>query len=331
MASIAVQVEQLTKTFGSVTALDRVSLRFEAGRFVCLLGPSGCGKTTLLRIIAGLEEADAGSLEIEGMLMEHVLAHRRPVNTVFQHYALFPHLSVAQNVGFGLRYQNVTGAAAERRIAEALNMVRLGGLERRRVTELSGGQKQRVALARALVLRPRVLLLDEPLAALDAGLRRQMQLELKTMQRDLGITFIFVTHDQEEAMALSDWIVVMNQGRIEQQGAPQDIFQRPATAFVAEFMGAGNFLDGFIVRPEKLRLTAGAATGGLPVMIHQCIYQGATILYSVQTRDGKRLTVIQPGDGPRLEPGRSASVSWNPTDQVPLPSRQGLGEGPSKS
>ena len=331
MTTSAVQVDHLTKSFGAITALDDVSLQFQAGQFVCLLGPSGCGKTTLLRIIAGLEEADSGSLQVGRMGMAGVPAHRRPVNTVFQQYALFPHLTVGQNVGFGLRYQGVTGTDAQTRVAEALNMVRLGGLEQRRAHELSGGQKQRVALARALVLKPRVLLLDEPLAALDAKLRRQMQLELKTMQRELGITFIFVTHDQEEAMALADRIVVMNRGRVEQSGGPTEIFERPISAFVAEFMGAGNFFDGFVVRPEKLRLIAGEAGGGLKVTIHQRIYQGATTMYMVQTDDGRRLTVVQPSEWPQLDVGQMARVSWNPGDQVPLPSREELGEGRHRS
>jgi ABC-type Fe3+/spermidine/putrescine transport system ATPase subunit len=314
----AVQVDQLTKTFGDVTALDRVSLSFESGRFVCLLGPSGCGKTTLLRLIAGLDQPDGGSIRIDGADAAAQPAHRRPVHTVFQHYALFPHLDVAGNVGFGLRYQGVTGDQAARRVAQALELVQLPGLERRMPHELSGGQKQRVALARALVLRPRVLLLDEPLAALDAQLRRLMRIELKTLQARLGITFLFVTHDQEEALALADRIVVMNRGRIEQDASPAEVYERPATPFVAEFMGAGNFFGDFIVRPERLRLHADPARADPErsrlVVVRQRVYQGAGTLWSVQGPDGRMLTVIQgAGDWPV---GSPAIVCWDAADEV---------------
>jgi putative spermidine/putrescine transport system ATP-binding protein len=302
-----VEIAGIGKRFAEVKAVDDVTLTIRRGEFFSLLGPSGCGKTTLLRLIAGLEQPSAGAMRIAGADMASVPAHRRPVNLVFQHFALFPHLSVEDNVGFGLRYQSrVAGGgplppqrpagrqAPAARIAEALALVRLEKLERRYPHQLSGGQRQRVALARALVLAPQVLLLDEPLGALDRKLRKEMQLELKDLQRRLGITFVFVTHDQEEALALSDTIAVMNRGRVEQIGSPVEVFEQPETAFVAEFMGAPNFwaaevravgggqlalslsnglaLDlpsrgaswrpgqavRLVVRPEKLKLAVGA-------------------------------------------------------------------------
>ncbi|CAA9396294.1 MAG: Spermidine/putrescine import ABC transporter ATP-binding protein PotA, partial [uncultured Phycisphaerae bacterium] len=228
---------------GDVRAVDGVSLDIAAGEFFALLGPSGCGKTTLLRVIAGLESPTAGAVHVAGVDVTGLPAHRRPVNMVFQQYALFPHLTVARNVAFGLRYQRVRGAEAAARVRDALDLVQLPGYDDRYPGQLSGGQRQRVALARALVLRPRVLLLDEPLAALDQKLRREMQLELKRLQRSLGITFVFVTHDQEEALAMSDRVAVMNRGRVEQVDAAHRVFERPRTRFVAEFMGAANFME----------------------------------------------------------------------------------------
>lgn len=239
----AVEVEGLTRRFGSVTALDAVSLRIRQGEFFSLLGPSGCGKTTLLRILAGLEVEDAGEVRIEGVGMRGVPAHRRPVNTVFQSYALFPHLDVRDNVGFGLRMKGVVGAERMRRVDAVMELLELGGLAGRRPLELSGGQRQRVALARAIVNEPRVLLLDEPMAALDLKLRRQVQGELRGLQRRLGITFLLVTHDQEEALVLSDRLAVMRAGGIEQVGHARETYERPRTRFVAEFLGTCSLLE----------------------------------------------------------------------------------------
>ncbi len=340
----AVQVDHVSKNFGEVVAVDGVSLQIPAGEFFALLGPSGCGKTTLLRMIAGLEVPSAGRLSVGGDDVTDLPPHRRPVHMVFQQYALFPHLSVARNVGFGLRYQRVRGAEAARRVDEALSLVQLEGYGARLPSQLSGGQRQRVALARALVLRPKVLLLDEPLSALDQKLRREMQLELKRLQRTLGITFVFVTHDQEEALTMSDRIAVMNQGRVEQVDAADRVFERPRTQFVAEFMGAANFMSArvvestgeaatvasdagfrttlatpaalsvgqpvrFLVRPEKLVLRLapdeGMATACVEVEILERAYQGVSTIWTVQTRAGERLAVYEQNDHP---PGERALV-----------------------
>jgi spermidine/putrescine transport system ATP-binding protein len=260
-----VELQAVTKRFGEVTAVDGVTLAVPAGELFSLVGPSGCGKTTLLRLVAGLEWASSGRVRIGGRDMTSVPAHRRPVNLVFQHYALFPHLTVAENVAFGLRYREgprPRRAEAAGRVAAALALVRLSGLDRRYPHQLSGGQRQRVALARALALEPQVLLLDEPLAALDQELRQAMQLELKRLQRTVGITFLLVTHDQQEALSLSDRVAVMSQGRIEQVGTPLEIFERPATAFVATFTGAANLWDAEVLGAAgegrlRVRLAAG--------------------------------------------------------------------------
>jgi ABC-type Fe3+/spermidine/putrescine transport system ATPase subunit len=262
-----VELQAVSKRFGEVTAVDAVTLAVPAGELFSLVGPSGCGKTTLLRLVAGLEWLSSGQVRIGGRDMTAVPAHRRPVNLVFQHYALFPHLTVAENVAFGLRYRAGSRrwrAEAAGKVAAALALVRLGGLDRRYPHQLSGGQRQRVALARALALEPQVLLLDEPLAALDQELRQAMQLELKRLQRAVGVTFLLVTHDQQEALALSDRVAVMSQGRIEQVGTPLEIFERPETAFVATFTGAANLWDAEVLgaagegRPSvRVRLTGG--------------------------------------------------------------------------
>jgi len=238
-----IQLVGLTKRFGEQTAVDGISMDIPGGEFFSMLGPSGCGKTTTLRMIAGFERPDSGSIVLNGQNMEHAPPHRRPVNTVFQSYALFPHLDVFNNVAFGLRRGGVDKNEVNRRTGEALELVMLNGFEKRRPSELSGGQQQRVALARALVLKPAGLLLDEPLGALDAKLRRQLQVELKALQEQVGITFIYVTHDQNEALTMSDRIAVMKDGHIEQMGGPREIYEAPETVFVADFLGASNLMD----------------------------------------------------------------------------------------
>jgi spermidine/putrescine transport system ATP-binding protein len=256
----SIRIVGACKRFGDVAAVDNVSLDVRRGEFFSLLGPSGCGKTTLLRMIAGLEQGE-GNIVIDDVDVTGAPAHRRPVNLVFQHYALFPHLTVEKNVAFGLRYKDVARGERRQRVGAALDLVRLSGLERRYPDELSGGQRQRVALARALVLEPRVLLLDEPLGALDQKLRKEMQVELKHLQRRLGITFVFVTHDQEEALTMSDRLAVMNGGRVEQLGTAADVFEQPATPFVADFMGAGNFLNATVREVDGAIVTVQSPAG----------------------------------------------------------------------
>jgi spermidine/putrescine transport system ATP-binding protein len=261
----AVEIRGVTRRYGDVTAVDEVSLHVRPGEFLTLLGPSGCGKTTLLRLLAGFERPDAGGVSISGEDVTQVPAHRRPVNTVFQHYALFPQRTVAGNVAFGLELDRLPKTRIAEKVARALELVRLEGLGDRKVTELSGGQKQRVALARALVLEPDVLLLDEPMAALDPKLRKEMQVELKNLQERLRTTFVFVTHDQDEALVMSDRIAVMNHGRIEQVDGGEALYERPRTRFVADFMGVSNILEA-----EVVSIDAGTATlrtrGGLVVV-----------------------------------------------------------------
>jgi spermidine/putrescine transport system ATP-binding protein len=242
-----VELRGVTKRFGSCIAVDDVSLAIRPGEFITLLGPSGCGKTTVLRLLAGFETPDAGAVFLDGTEVTHLPPYRRNVNQVFQSYALFPHLNVRDNIGFGLRMQRVGGAESEDRLREVIGMVSLTGLEDRQPHQLSGGQRQRVALARAIICRPKVLLLDEPLSALDAKLRRAMQIELKRLQRHLGLTFVFVTHDQEEALTMSDRIALMNRGRIEQLGDTFDIYHKPHTAFAADFLGQANLLQVAII------------------------------------------------------------------------------------
>ncbi len=242
-----VELRGVSKRYGRARAVERIDLRVGHGEFFSLLGPSGCGKTTTLRLIAGFERPDEGQVFIGGRDVAASPPYRRDVNTVFQHYALFPHMTVAQNVAFGLQQRKVPVEQIGGRVAEALEMVRLGHLEQRRPAELSGGQQQRVALARALVNRPTVLLLDEPLGALDLKLRKEMQGELKELQQQVGITFVYVTHDQEEALTMSDRIAVMHDGRVLQEGVPREIYEHPATRFVADFIGLTNFLDGEVV------------------------------------------------------------------------------------
>src|SRR4029453_13799204 len=249
----SVEIRQVTKRFGALAAVDAVSLDIRRGEFFSLLGPSGCGKTTLLRMIGGFELPSAGQIRIDGVDMTHSAPYERPVNMVFQHYALFPHLTVEANVAFGLRYKGVDRSRQAAVVTDSLALVQLSGFEKRLPHQLSGGQRQRVALARALALKPRVPLLAEPLGALDQKLRKEVEVQLKHLQRELGITFVFVTHDQEEALTMSDRIAVMNRGRVEQVDEAARVFERPATEFVANFMGASNF---FVAR---VRETAGGS------------------------------------------------------------------------
>jgi spermidine/putrescine transport system ATP-binding protein len=250
MSGGEVQLVDLVKRFGEVTAVDGINLLVPGGEFFSLLGPSGCGKTTTLRLVAGFEQPTQGKILLDGVDMAHTPPHRRKVNTVFQSYALFPHLTVHQNVAFGLRFQDEAKASAAQRVAEALALVQLEGFDKRKPSQLSGGQQQRVALARALILNPSVLLLDEPLGALDAKLRKALQVELKALQERIGITFLYVTHDQEEALTMSDRLAVMRGGQIEQVGTPEEVYENPSSAYVADFLGVSNLM------------TAGAFGGG---------------------------------------------------------------------
>ncbi|HUP53932.1 MAG TPA: ABC transporter ATP-binding protein [Methylomirabilota bacterium] len=296
----------VTKRFGTVTAVDAMNLSIARGTFYSLLGPSGCGKTTTLRMIAGFEQPTEGEIMLAGQPIAGVPPYQRNVNTVFQHYALFPHMDVAQNVGYGLRQRKVAKDEEQRRVAEALALVRLDGYGKRRTWEMSGGQQQRVALARALVNRPTVLLLDEPLGALDLKLRKEMQLELKALQREVGITFVYVTHDQEEALTMSDVIVVMRDGRIQQQGDPTELYERPINRFVADFIGSSNFFDATVVEPADaagmvtVRTARGVTMRG--VLTDRGANPGSGDPVTVATRP-ERLEVV-PGDGPgTAEPG----------------------------
>ena len=253
----AVGLHRITKRFGDVIAVDNVDLEIADGEFFALLGPSGCGKTTTLRLIAGLEFPTEGSLRIFGDEVGTLPPNRRPVNTVFQNYALFPHMTAEENVAFGLRMRKISKAEIEPRVRDAITLVHMEGMEQRRPDQLSGGQQQRVALARALVNSPKVLLLDEPLGALDLKLREAMQIELKALQREVGITFVFVTHDQGEALVMSDRIGVMDGGRLHQVGTPEEIYSRPANRFVADFIGHANLLDGMVTDADRVTLTNG--------------------------------------------------------------------------
>jgi len=290
-----VKIEGLTKRFGTVTAVDKVDLDVAPGELFALLGGSGCGKTTLLRLLAGFETPDAGRIFIDGQDMTGVPPHLRPVNMMFQSYALFPHMNVAENVGYGLRREGVARAETDRRVAEALELVRLADLARRRPSQLSGGQRQRVALARALVKRPKLLLLDEPLAALDRKLREGTRFELVRLQAELGLTFVMVTHDQGEAMSMASRLAVMDKGRIVQVGSPHEVYERPCSRFVADFIGIANILaagDGrgwLALRPEKIALSATRpeAAHAIAGKIVDIAYEGDRSLYRVALDDGR--------------------------------------------
>jgi putative spermidine/putrescine transport system ATP-binding protein len=309
--SVAVQFLGVSRHFDRVRAVDDVSFEILDGEFFSMLGPSGSGKTTCLRLIAGFDEPTAGRILLHGVDCARVPPYERDVNTVFQDYALFPHMTVGDNVGYGPMIRGVPKPERRRRVLEMLDLVKLGGLADRRPAQLSGGQRQRVALARALINRPRVLLLDEPLGALDLKLRSEMQIELKALQRSVGITFVYVTHDQEEALNMSDRLAVFDHGRIEQIGTPADVYERPASLFVADFVGVSNVLSGetaeaitgsrrrFMIRPEKIALQdpedavpedACHADG----LIREVVYLGAMSRYAVELAGGERLTVLEP-------------------------------------
>jgi putative spermidine/putrescine transport system ATP-binding protein len=308
--SPAVSLRGVRKAYGDVVAVDRIDLDVAAGEFFTLLGPSGSGKTTTLRLIAGFELPTEGRVMLDGADVSRLAPYERDVNTVFQDYALFPHMTVGDNVGYGLMVRRVPRKERSVRVSEALEMVRLGGYEKRKPSQLSGGQRQRVALARALVNRPRVLLLDEPLGALDLKLREQMQIELKGIQKDVGITFLFVTHDQDEALTMSDRLAVFSEGRIDQVGTPAEVYERPATAFVAGFVGTSNLISGevaraitgsagtFTVRPEKIHLAEpGEQPGALQCtadgVVSEVVYLGVNTRYIVSLAAGGELVVVQ--------------------------------------
>ena len=306
--TLAVQFTQVSRQFGEVKAVDRVCIDIQDGEFFSMLGPSGSGKTTCLRLIAGFEQPSAGSIRIHGEEAAGLPPYQRDVNTVFQDYALFPHMNVRDNVAYGLKVKGVAKAERLARAEEALGMVALGGYGERKPVQLSGGQRQRVALARALVNRPRVLLLDEPLGALDLKLREQMQSELKKLQRQLGITFIFVTHDQTEALTMSDRVAVFNKGRIEQVDTPRNLYMKPATPFVAEFVGTSNVIRGelaqrlsgsaqpFSIRPEHVRFAEGPLGAGevqVRGVLHDIQYQGSATRYELKLDNGQALNISQ--------------------------------------
>ena len=341
-ADPAVRLEGLTKMYGDVTAVAGIDLDIARGEFFSLLGPSGSGKTTTLRMIAGFELPTNGRVSLDGSDVSRLPPYERDVNTVFQDYALFPHMSVGDNVAYGLMVRKVPRDERNRRSMEALRMVRLDGYEERRPGQLSGGQRQRVALARALVNRPSVLLLDEPLGALDLKLRQEMQIELKTIQQEVGITFIYVTHDQEEALAMSDRMAIFNQGLIEQVGSPAEVYEAPATAFVAGFVGTSNLLSGataeailgqsgtYTVRPEKVHLEdAGSAipdgSVGADGSVHDVVYLGSDTKYRVDLAAGGSLEVIKQNVATSssealAQKGRPVRLVWERRHVLPIES-----------
>ena len=351
-AAADVRIENVTKRFDGVVAVDDLSLEIERGAFFAMLGPSGCGKTTTLRMIGGFETPTEGTIRLDGRDVTDLPAYRRDVNTVFQSYALFPHLSIFENVAFGMRRQGVRGNDLAGRVTEILRLVDLPGLETRKPRQLSGGQQQRVALARALVNKPRVLLLDEPLGALDLKLRKQMQLELKAIQHDVGITFIHVTHDQEEAMTMADTIAIMNAGHIEQLGTPSELYEQPKTAFVASFLGISNLLLGTVtgadtvrldegtevhvpgealngrtgrvavgVRPEKIRL-GHAEENRLTGRLLETAYVGVATQYVLETRAGNVSVYVQ-NSQPGAQDAVPSEISWSPDSTFVVDSMEG--------
>jgi putative spermidine/putrescine transport system ATP-binding protein len=334
-AEADVRLEGLRKHYGDVAAVDGVDLDVGRGEFFTMLGPSGSGKTTTLRLIAGFERPDAGAVLLRGRDVTDDPPYARNVNTVFQDYALFPHMSVEENVAYGLKIKRVPAAERRARVEEALATVQLSGFGGRRPGQLSGGQRQRVALARALVNRPQVLLLDEPLGALDLKLRQEMQIELKLIQREVGITFIYVTHDQDEALTMSDRLAVFNRGRIEQVGPPAEVYEHPRTEFVAGFVGVSNLLErdghAMSVRPEKIRLLAEGERepAGAQVesgTIREVVYAGMATRYIVELERGGELTVVaqnlETTSAQALEArGRAVRLAWQPEHMLELDMR----------
>ena len=319
-----VRVEGIRKSYGDVVAVDTVDLTVGEGEFFTLLGPSGSGKTTTLRIIAGFEQPDVGRVLLAGEDITSEPPYSRDVNTVFQDYALFPHMTVADNVGYGLKVKGVARAERKSQVDEVLRMVRLDTYGGRKPIQLSGGQRQRVALARSIVNRPKVLLLDEPLGALDLKLRQEMQVFLKSLQRELGMTFLYVTHDQEEALTMSDHVAVFNEGKIEQVGSPNEVYERPATEFVAGFVGTSNILERhgkrFSVRPERIELNGN----GEPGVVADVVFVGAFRRIFVDIDGGDRVTVVRPNDGSTVEPGTRVHVSWRDEDAYEISTPQNI-------
>jgi len=317
----AVRLSGIRRVYGDVVAVGGVDLDIAAGEFFTMLGPSGSGKTTTLRVIAGFERPDAGRVELQGVDVTNVAPSQRVVNTVFQDYALFPHMTVAENVEYGLRVKGMSRGDRRARSKEVLERVRLPGVGNRKPVQLSGGQRQRVALARAIVNRPPVLLLDEPLGALDLKLRQEMQIFLKELQRELAITFVYVTHDQEEALTMSDRLAVFNEGRIEQLGTPADVYEHPETEFVAGFVGVSNILerDGrqITIRPEKIRMSDEGAGEGEPGTVREVVYVGMVTRFGVDLDAGGELVVVRQNletssQEALAEQGKRVRLSWRP-------------------
>ncbi len=313
---MSLELRGVGKTFPGHTAVDGVSFTLQPGEFFSLVGPSGCGKTTTLRMVAGFEQPTAGEILLNGRLINPLRPQQRNVSTVFQSYALFPHLTVDENVAFGLRRRGVRDYAAQ--VAEALRAVHLTGKENRKPAELSGGERQRVALARSLVLKPEVLLLDEPLAALDPQLRRQVRTELKTLQRNAGIAFLFVTHDQEEALSLSDRVGIMNDGKLEQVAPPEEAYNRPASRFVASFLGEVNAIGAAAVRPEATRISPAPEAQAIPCRVLHSTFLGHAVRVETECVHGAVTAELKPHQSP-FTPGESAYLHWDPSDELSLP------------
>ena len=312
------RIDQVAKRFGTIVAVDSVTLAIRRGEFFSLLGPSGCGKTTLLRMIGGFTLPDEGSIFIDGEDVTKLPPNKRPSNMVFQSYAIFPHLNVRDNIAYGLRSEGVRTSERDARVAEALAMIKLEQYGERRPHELSGGERQRVALARALVKRPKVLLLDEPLGALDKRLREAMQIELRELQREVGISFVFVTHDQEEALSMSDKVAVMNGGRIEQFGTPAEVYLRPATRFVAGFLGAINWFGSAGVRPESTRLEREKPEG-FPchrASVESSLFLGNCVHINAALENGEHVVAEIPLQQNHYHEGESVWIHWNPESEI---------------